>query len=305
MSYKAVNFSFFLVFSAFLGLALDALSAESDPNAVIYYVNGTEGSNNNNGLSPATAFATIQKAIDTAQNGNRILVFPGTYSEGIALQGKSVTVKSIHEPAILQNPGNYAVSLFSGEQADCIIENLIITNSTMAFFLVGTAPTLRNLTLVNNQYGIVAYAGSLPTIYNCILWDNSDGDIFNCSITYSCVESPEVEGIGVFHDNPLFADPINMDYHLKSYVGRYHNGSWISDMAISPAIDAGNPASNPTAEPMPSGGRINAGAYGGTPYASKSPHPWIQPADLNYDGTVDLLDFTILSNNWLWTAVWY
>ena len=39
---------------------------------------------------------------------------------------------------------------------------------------------------------------------------------------------------------------------------------------MSPAIDAGDPAADCSAEPDPRGKRVNLGAYGGTPYASLS-----------------------------------
>jgi len=43
------------------------------------YVEANGGSDSNTGTSPATAYATIQHAVDVAQPGDRILVGPGTY----------------------------------------------------------------------------------------------------------------------------------------------------------------------------------------------------------------------------------
>jgi parallel beta-helix repeat protein len=48
------------------------------------------------------------------------------------------------------------------------------------------------------------------------------------------------------------------------------------DTAQSPAIDAGDPASDFSAEPAEHGGRINLGAYGNTAQASKSPAQLVQ-----------------------------
>ena len=42
------------------------------------------------------------------------------------------------------------------------------------------------------------------------------------------------------------------------------------DDVTSPCIDADDPNSHVAFEPFPNGGRINLGAYGGTPEASKS-----------------------------------
>lgn len=44
------------------------------------------------------------------------------------------------------------------------------------------------------------------------------------------------------------------------------------DDVTSPCIDAGDPNSPVGDEPMPNGGRVNMGAYGGTAEASKSPY---------------------------------
>ena len=71
---------------------------------------------------------------------------------------------------------------------------------------------------------------------------------------------------------PLFADPDNGDYHLKSQAGRWDPAgeSWIMDELTSSCIDAGDPNSPVADEPEPNGGRINMGAYGGSAEASKS-----------------------------------
>jgi len=48
----------------------------------VYYVNALTGNDANDGLSPETAFATIQRAIDTTQDGDTVVVTPGT-SDGV------------------------------------------------------------------------------------------------------------------------------------------------------------------------------------------------------------------------------
>jgi len=75
--------------------------------------------------------------------------------------------------------------------------------------------------------------------------------------------------------DPLFADPNNDDFHLKSAAGRWDPNSqtWVQDDVTSPCIDAGDPNSDWTAELWPHGERINMGAYGGTREASMSTHP--------------------------------
>jgi hypothetical protein len=113
-------------------------------------------------------------------------------------------------------------------------------------------------------------------------------------------------GTGNLDVDPLFADPNNKDYHLKSQAGRWDskNQNWINDAVTSPCIDAGDPNSPIGLEPFPNGGRINMGAYGGTAQASKSyfgspPCETIVAGDINGDCKVDLQDFVLMASHWL------
>jgi len=100
---------------------------------------------------------------------------------------------------------------------------------------------------------------------------------------------------------PLFVDTANGDFHLQSAYGHWDvsKQSWVNDKYTSKCIDKGDPASDWTAELWPHGQRINMGAYGGTPEASKSPSSVGNPADFNHDGSVDELDLRIFSFKWL------
>ena len=70
--------------------------------------------------------------------------------------------------------------------------------------------------------------------------------------------------------NPLFANPENGDFHLKSEYGRWNPNQkqWVYDSVTSPCIDAGDPADDYSNEPDYPNGRINLGAYGNTREAS-------------------------------------
>jgi len=106
-------------------------------------------------------------------------------------------------------------------------------------------------------------------------------------------------------------------------------GAWITDELSSACLDLGDPGSNWKTELWPHGKRANLGAYGATTQASLSLSPtgnvadmngddlvglhdasrfmvqWLVEAellseDLNRDGVVNLRDWAILANNWLW-----
>ncbi|MFZ2071787.1 MAG: PKD domain-containing protein [Halobacteriota archaeon] len=90
---------------------------------------------------------------------------------------------------------------------------------------------------------------------------------------YSNNTSPSTSDIST---DPLFAEPINNNFHLKSTGGHWNGSTWVIDFESSPCIDAGDPASDYSNEPEPNGGRLNIGAYGNTKEASKSPPPTIR-----------------------------
>ena len=254
---------------------VDMGAYEGIPTPNVYYVDAVNGDDNNDGLTPQAAFATIQKGIDIAVDGEVVLVYPGLYQEEVDFLGKVLTVQGVAAgPAgvpVLQNPGDFAVSFYYGEGPDSILKNFIIRDSFMAVFIAGSSPTISNLTIVDNKYGIEAYAGSEPDISNSIFWNNTNGDLFGCEARYSCIERGG-EGEGNINADPLFVDPDTGDYHLRSERGRYwpEHDVWVLDKVTSPCVDGGDPTVDPSGEPMPNGVRINMGAYGGTAYASMS-----------------------------------
>ena len=165
-----------------------------------------------------------------------------------------------------------------------------------------------------------AYGGGIcandssPTISNSILWQNEGGEgaeacavvSGSLRIRYSAVRGGRngVYGsitwdVGNIDADPLFADPANGDYHLKSVRGRWSPtanggaGGWVIDDVTSPCINAGDPASDYSNQPQPSR-RIEMGAYGNTPEASKG--KWILAGDGNGDSRVDVLDLIFVRN---------
>ncbi|MHC4740789.1 MAG: LamG-like jellyroll fold domain-containing protein [Planctomycetota bacterium] len=482
------------------------------------YVNVATGDDLNDGLTPETAFATIQAGINSALTGYTVLVYPGVYNEGINFHGKAITVRGAEDAPILETSVDYGVKFFSAEGPESVLRNFVIRNSIVGIFTKPGAPTIRNVTVVGNNYGVSAQGGLVPDISNCIIWDNIV-DLLGCDARHSWVRGyveqqpadmichwkfdegqggsahdavgenhlwvqyPEwtsgviggalnfggddyaevddhpsqqiytdeitvsvwinlnedigndeariitkeydqanswwlsVYGAGysgstgnqiVFHDSdgssqwydcmsetnlnsnqwyhvcvtdyggsiriylngeldwssdegygipsvisapiwvgrfdyrayldgsiddlrvydraleareiadlyenglwgygsladPLFADPANGDYHLRSERGRYwpEHDLWVLDAVTSPCIDSGDPNADASAERKPNGGKINMGAYGGTPYASMS-ECWSR-ADYNCDGVVNMKDFAHVADNWLQGAEW-
>ncbi len=177
--------------------------------------------------------------------------------------------------------------------------------------------------------GIEAYFADVR-ITNSILWGNKSfqlaGVFDNNNVTYSDIMMKNLNGEvitdplvvwpgeGNINADPLFVNPLQRDYRVVEDVNNAGYESAIvmtamilevaatessSSTEFSPCINAGNPFSDVGAEPMPNGGRVNMGAYGGTAAAGKSDIKRPVPADMDKDLKVDWLDYAVFANNWL------
>ncbi len=266
--------------------------------AMIFHVDLYGGSDSNLGLSRDDAVASINHAVELAASGDYILVWPGQYREEISYAGKAITIQSAADAATVTAPQGYAFSFNQGEGSSSVLRNFILLDcSTGAVFCEVSSPSIQNLTIVNSRVGVNAEENANPQINNCIFWNNLSGDVLGCMANYSLLSSSE--GIGNIQGNPLFADYVKDDYHLRSKFGRYwpEHDVWVVDEVTSPCLDRGSPGVHPFEEPMYNGARLNQGAYAGTGYASMSPPH--NPADINADGMVDFLDFAEFAESWL------
>jgi hypothetical protein len=150
--------------------------AEFSVTATIYYVDAVDGNDNNDGLSPETAFATIQKGIDDANNGDTVIVWPGWYTN-INFLGKNITVTST-------NPSDSQ-----------IVRDTIIEGSSYPLYkavsFMGTENESCTLTGFNIRERVIGY-GTQAAISHCLLEGartacgtiiyGFDGRISNCLI---------------------------------------------------------------------------------------------------------------------------
>ena len=264
---------------------------------------------------------------------------------------------------ILQGNGTCGGNIISA--CDGTINNCIISdNYTICYSLCpvisGCNGLIKNCTIAGNNSGIEVCEGGHTTIQNCIIYHNWEQrpqisvgkggilDISYCDLQFG-LEGIYLEdtnslvnwGLGNINADPCFVRTgywdeesdqlIQGNYYLQSSEGRWNpniNG-WVMDANTSICIDAGNPGSLMESEPLPNGNRINMGAYGGTPTASKSPLDWRsiadltnngavnnqdlsvflsfwldngleRPADLDHNGIVNFYDYAIFTKNWLW-----
>jgi len=153
---------------------------------------------------------TIQAAIEAAQEGDVIIVRPGTYVENIDLLGKAVTLRSQLGPEVTTIDGGAAGSVVTFddlEGADSVLDGFTITNGTGTLiyphrygggvFCMGScAPTITNNTIAENS---ASYGGGIsfsqyasPTLENNTISGNTVGR--NGAGIYCLDSSPTIKG---------------------------------------------------------------------------------------------------------------
>ncbi len=232
-----------------------------------------------------------------------------TFSGNAAVEGGAVYTLRLTEPRMAAGPRTTMTHcLLTGNRAQraggALYSDHVEFTMLGCTFAGNWAPTAGTLAWPGPTYGTTVWQLCLD---HCIAWDGGES-IEPSRRTQPHVgpwEEPEVvirysnvqggwPGEGNIDADPCFAAPgywvnaadlttivdpshpnglyIDGDYHLKSQAGRWESvaESWVLDEVTSPCIDAGDPNSPVGDEPLPNGGIINMGAYGGTAKASKS-----------------------------------
>ena len=116
-------------------------------------------------VGPGQSYTTIQSGIDAANNGDTVLVAPGTYNENIDFKGKAITVTSSGGAAVTiidggAAPGLAVVAFHSNENRSSVISNFTLRNGGRVTFnslagggiyVSGASPTILNNIITENQ----------------------------------------------------------------------------------------------------------------------------------------------------------
>jgi hypothetical protein len=126
-------------------------------------------------------FATIQSAIDAAQDYDLVEISDGVYTgngnRDLDLRGKSITVASENGPnncTIDCGGGGIGFYLHTGETEDSIIEGLTITNGACGIYCERASMTVKNCIITGSETAITAN-GIFSMISNCTITGNDTG----------------------------------------------------------------------------------------------------------------------------------
>ncbi len=175
-------------------------------------------------------YSTIQAAIDDCNDGDVVIVAPGTYTgsgnKNIGFGGKAITVRSTDpdDPCVVaatiidcENSGR-GFYFRNGETSFSVLAGFSITNGNGGLYFDGGAircrynsnPTIRSCILRGNSAdqghggGVYIGEGSSPTISNCIFTGNYARHRGGAIMVYGCsatVSHCTITGNSVLYDN--------------------------------------------------------------------------------------------------------
>lgn len=175
----------------------------------------------------------------------------------------------------------------------------------------GTGLTVENNIFIaksgNDKYYTLqtANGGSVTADYN--LYYTTNSYLFNFNTSDANTKPGTNDIASVSPDNS--ADPLFIgsgDYHIQSEYGSNRNtswppsisgGTWVNDLATSPALDAGN-SDDYSNEPANNGDVINQGCYGNTAQASKSQQTCTPPTTQAHTFTAGTITNNSLQLQW-------
>jgi hypothetical protein len=189
----------------FIVAAVVVLGASAPAAATDYFVRKT-GSNANSGLTPATAWLTIDKAANTVTAGSDVYVGAGTYSEKVTPSFDGAAGNPIRYfadtdgamtgdagPVIIAGPTDYGVYL-NGDNYQRFA-GFIMQGPTAGFMAVNSSWFLvRDCEFRNSQYGAAADANTSGTIRRGSAHNNTETGIFFAQATCDV----DVEDVDVY-----------------------------------------------------------------------------------------------------------
>lgn len=218
-------------------------------------------------------------SIEYASHATRNVV-SDNLGHGITGWGASIVTNNL----VVRNgdtAGEYNISLPWG----AVIRNNTLYGSNGVYISDASSAEIANNIIWSRGSGMTALyianpPGSMSSDYNDIHVTEGAvvGNWFGPRATLGAWQQVSLQDPNSISIDPRFVDSTT-NFHLRSTSGSYRGapftapggGSLVADADVSFCIDAGDPASGYSLEPVPNGGRIDLGAFGNTPDASLSP----------------------------------
>jgi len=255
---------------------------------------------------------SISAAVNSASDGDTILVAPGEYFETVNLRGKAITVESTHgrDATVINAQGLSTCVMFTaGETSKTILRGFTLTGGIGALhndgrfgggiFLHGSSPTIDSCTILNNEAewgGGLHNLQSSPHIINCHFEGNVA--VYNGGGMRSHDWSePVIENCTFNHNFSQFGGA--MDYALDSVPSIINceligNGAYFQAGAIYVGCDCSSP--NVTGTTMC--WNVPEHVVGGWNDNGGNTICEVCEADVSRDGFVDVMDLLEIIDAW-------
>jgi hypothetical protein len=181
------------------GIALAVLTSTMRLHAAVFNVPGD--------------FSTIQAALNAAQNGDTVLVAPGTYTQSLNFNGRAIELRSTAGPNVTTIQGSGGTAVTIGGAASLI--GFRVTGGQASFgagvSVSGTGTVIRGNVFDGNQQGAGGFGAAIggnsasPLIERNVFRNNTaDNQFLSGVVSFVNSSSPRIIN-NVFESNPARA----------------------------------------------------------------------------------------------------